>query len=126
MRVMIVDDEKDVKILFQQRFRRELKDGKLALYFAFSGEAALEHLEQNGANSYNLVLSDINMPGMNGLELLRRIKEKFAALTVCMITAYGDEQNYRQAVEFGCDDYFTKPIDFDVLKQKIFGAASAN
>jgi len=118
MKVMIVDDEQDVKLLFQQKFRKEIRAGKIDLSFAFSGESALQHLE-NECHDYALVLSDINMPGMNGLELLRTIKEKFSSLSVWMITAYGDDQNYRQAIEYGCSDYMTKPLDFDSLKEKI-------
>jgi len=122
MNVMIVDDEHDVKILFQQKFRREIRSGRLELHFAFSGEAALEYIERKGERFFALVLSDINMPGMNGLELLRRIKQRFHGLTVAMITAYGDEENYRKAFEYGCADYFTKPISFDALKEKILAA----
>lgn len=119
MNVMVVDDEQDVKLLFQQKFRREIKAGKLALHFAFSAESALEYLEKKGDHFFTLVLSDINMPGMSGLELLKQIKQRFADLQVCMITAYGDEKNYRIAVEYGCSDYFTKPLSFESLKNKI-------
>ena len=118
MKVMIVDDEQDVKLLFQQKFRKEIKAGKIVLNFAFSGESALQHLEQECCD-YALILSDINMPGMNGLELLRNIKQKFSALNVWMITAYGDDHNYHQAMKYGCSHYMTKPLDFDSLKQKI-------
>jgi CheY-like chemotaxis protein len=118
---MVVDDERDVQILFQQRFRKELKSGRLEFHFAFSGETALEYLDKQGAADLVLILSDINMPGMNGLELLKKIKEKYPQLKVFIITAYGDESNYRQSVTYGCDDYLTKPIDFDMLKKKILG-----
>jgi len=119
MNVMVVDDEQDVKLLFQQKFRREIRAGKLALHFAFSAESALEYLEKKGDRFFALVLSDINMPGMSGLELLRQIKQRFAGLQVCMITAYGDEKNYKTAIEYGCSDYFTKPLKFETLKEKI-------
>lgn len=113
---MVVDDEKDVKMLFEQRFRHEIKEGKLAFLFAFSGEEACDYLKSNGSNEVNQILSDINMPGMNGLELLRWIKKNHPELKVAMITAYGNDENYRQAREYGCDNYITKPIDFGLLK----------
>jgi CheY-like chemotaxis protein len=118
MKVMVVDDEHDVKILFQQKFRKEIRAGTIILHFAYSGETALEYLEKEKAG-YSLILSDINMPGMDGLELLRAIRQKFSQLHVWMITAYGDELNYQQAVEYGCNEYMTKPLDFDTLKEKI-------
>lgn len=120
MKIMVVDDEKDVQILFQQRFRKEIKSGKIRFQFAFSAEEGLEYMRKNGTTDLVLILSDINMPGMNGLELLKRIKEMHQELPVFMITAYGDENNYRLAHEFGCDDYITKPLDFNNLKEKIF------
>jgi CheY-like chemotaxis protein len=121
MKVMVVDDEQDVQFLFQQHFRKELKGGKIQFCFAFSGEEALQYLTKQGTTDLLLILSDINMPGMNGLELLKRIKEKFSSLPVFMITAYSEESNRQQALAFGCDDYLTKPIDFDLLKSRIFG-----
>ena len=120
-KIMVVDDEADVELLFRQRFRREIKAGKAQLYFALSGEAALGYLQDEGAAEIVLILSDINMPGMNGLELLKIIKERFPHLEVFMITAYSDEYNYRMAMEYGADDYLTKPLDFVALKQKILG-----
>ena len=116
---MVVDDEKDMKILFEQRFRKEIKSGKVAFLFAFSGEEACDYLKSNGTDNVNQILSDINMPGMNGLELLKWIKNYFPELKVAMITAYGDQNNYQQAIEYGCDDYMTKPIDFIQLKNKL-------
>ena len=118
-KIMVVDDEADVELLFRQRFRREIRAGKTQLYFALSGEAALGYLQDEGAAEIVLILSDINMPGMNGLELLKIIKEKFPHLEVFMITAYSDEYNYRMAMEYGAGDYLTKPLDFVALKQKI-------
>lgn len=120
MKIMVVDDEKDMQILFEQRFRKEIKSGKVAFLFAFSGEEACNYLKLNGAEDVNQILSDINMPGMNGLELLKWIKYNFPYLKVAMITAYGDQNNYKQAFEYGCDDYLTKPIDFSLLKNKVF------
>lgn len=119
MKIMVVDDEQDIKLLFEQRFRKEIKSGQVAFLFAFSGEEARDYLKSNGAEDVNQILSDINMPGMNGLELLKWIKNNYPELKVAMITAYGDENNYKQAVEYGCDDYMTKPIDFIQLKEKV-------
>jgi CheY-like chemotaxis protein len=119
MKIMVVDDEKDMKILFEQRFRKEIKSVKVAFLFAFSGEEACDYLKSNGSENLNQILSDINMPGMNGLELLKWIKNNYPDLKVAMITAYGDQNNYKQAVEYGCDDYMTKPIDFGQLKNKV-------
>ncbi len=126
MKIMVVDDEKDMKLLFEQRFRKEIKAGKLAFLFAFSGEEARDYLQSNGTENVNQILSDINMPGMNGLELLKWIKDNYPDLKVAMITAYGDPENYKQAVEFGADDYMTKPIDFGQLKQKVLPASDNN
>jgi CheY-like chemotaxis protein len=126
MKIMVVDDEKDVQILFQQRFRKEIKSGKIRFQFAFSAEEGLEYMRKNGTTDLVLILSDINMPGMNGLDLLKKIKEMHAELPVFMITAYGDENNYRLAKEYGCDDYITKPLDFSTLKEKIFSQDKNN
>ncbi len=121
MTVLVVDDETDVQLLFEQKFRKERKAGLIQFHFAFSGEAALAYLQEKDIVDLVLILADINMPGMSGLELLRRIKERFTHLRVFMITAYGDEQNYRKAMEDGAEDYIAKPIDFDDLKRKILG-----
>lgn len=126
MKIMVVDDEKDVQILFQQRFRKEIKSGKIRFQFAFSAEEGLEYMRKNGTTDLVLILSDINMPGMNGLDLLKKIKEMHQELPVFMITAYGDENNYRLAQEYGCDDYLTKPLDFSTLKEKIFERDATN
>jgi CheY-like chemotaxis protein len=120
MKVLVVDDEKDVQILFEQRFRKEIKSGEMDLLFAFSGEEALSFMKDHKHEAV-LILSDINMPGMSGLELLHQIKEKYEKPppVVMMITAYGDDENYAQAMEWGADDFLTKPIDFNVLKEKL-------
>ena len=118
-KILIVDDEQDVEWLFRQRFRRELRRGELDFTFAFSGEEALRYLRSGRAAGVVLVLSDINMPGMTGLELLKHIKAEHPELKVVMITAYGDEHNHQTALSYGADDYFTKPIDFDVLKEQV-------
>jgi len=120
MKILVVDDEKDVQILFEQRFRKEIRDKEMEFVFAFSGEEALQYL-----NHYNheavLILSDINMPGMSGLELLEHIKHKYIKPppVVMMITAYGDKENYETAMKLGADDFLTKPIEFAVLKDKL-------
>jgi len=120
MKILVVDDEQDVQALFQQRFRKEIKNGDLYFDFAFSGEEALAYLKQNQKEAL-LILSDINMPGMNGLELLEYIKQEFQKPVpiVIMITAYGDDENYKTAKRLGADDFLTKPVDFKILKEKI-------
>jgi len=118
-KILIVDDEQDVEWLFRQRFRRELRRGELQLAFVLSGEEALRYLRDGGAASVVLVLSDINMPGMTGLELLKQIKAEHPELKVVMVTAYGDEHHHQTALSYGADDYFTKPIDFEALKERM-------
>ncbi|MCC7402588.1 MAG: response regulator [Chitinophagaceae bacterium] len=120
MKVLVVDDEKDVQTLFEQRFRKEMRSGEMKFVFAFSGEEALKYLG-NCEHEAVLILSDINMPGMSGLELLRHIKEKHhePPPVVMMITAYGDSDNYNTAMKLGADDFLTKPVDFISLKEKL-------
>ena len=120
MKILIVDDEKDIQGLFEQRFRKEIRAGEMSLVFAFSGEEALKFLHDNSHEAV-LILSDINMPGMSGLELLKRIKSKYKAPppVVMMITAYGDAENYNSAMTLGADDFLTKPLDFTTLKDKL-------
>jgi len=119
LKVLIVDDEQDVELLFRQRFRRELKEGDFNFHFAFTAENALNYLKTLRPFDVVLVLSDINMPGMNGLELLRLIKSEFPELKVIMVTAYGDEANHQTAISYGADDFITKPVDFNFLKERI-------
>lgn len=122
MKILVVDDEKDVKTLFEQKFRKEIKSHEMEFVFAFSGEEALEYLSDNERlQEAVLILSDINMPGMSGLELLGHIKQKFhkPPPVVMMITAYGDIENHRIAQELGADDFLTKPVDFTILKEKL-------
>ena len=120
MKILVVDDEEDMQTLFQQRFRKEIRDGLADFAFAISGEQALEYMKGNDHEAV-LILSDINMPGMSGLELLERIKQKYIAPPpiVMMITAYGDADNYEQAMKLGADDFLTKPVDFKLLKEKL-------
>lgn len=119
MKLIVVDDEQDVQFLFQQKFRKEIKSGEVNIHFALNGPSALNLIESIENLTEYFILSDINMPEMTGIELLKRIKSKYPDLRVIMITAYGDEQNYRQAKEFGAEDYFTKPLEFNLLKTKL-------
>ncbi len=119
MRILVVDDEKDVELLFKQKFRREVKSKKLDLVFAFSGQEALDLLGTNDPPKVVYIFSDINMPGMTGLELLDIVKERYPNIKVSMISAYGDQQNYEKAIQSGAKEFFTKPIDFDSLKKEI-------
>jgi CheY-like chemotaxis protein len=120
MNILVVDDEKDMQMLFEQRFRKEIKSGKVDFAFAISGEEALSYMQRHHHQAV-LILSDINMPGMSGLELLKQIKKHYEAPppVVMMITAYGDDENYNQAMSFGADDFLTKPLDFKLLKEKL-------
>lgn len=117
MKIMIVDDERDVEILFRQQFRKEVREGLIDLCYAFSGEEALEYLRSLSPPDVVCILSDINMPGINGLELLKTVKEKYPQIRVSMITAYGDEHNFEAAMSTGAEHYFTKPIDFVQIKR---------
>jgi len=119
MKILVVDDERDVKVLFEQRFRKEIRNEELNFTFAYSGEEALGYLSSHTSEAV-LILSDINMPGMSGLELLKQIKEEHKPPPiVMMITAYGDEDNYKKAMRLGADDFLTKPLDFGNLKEKL-------
>jgi CheY-like chemotaxis protein len=120
MKILVVDDEKDVQLLFEQRFRKEIRSQEMEFAFAFSGEEAIEFMK-NHEHEAILILSDINMPGMSGLELLERIKTKYLKPPpiVMMVTAYGDEENLRLARQLGADDFLTKPVDFQALKEKL-------
>lgn len=120
MKILVVDDEADVQPLFTQRFRKEIKSGEMVFTFALSGEEAMGYLEQNHSEVI-LILSDINMPGMSGLELLKNIRSTYEKPppVVMMITAYGDDENYRQSMDLGANDFLTKPLDFNSLKDKL-------
>jgi CheY-like chemotaxis protein len=120
MKILVVDDEMDVRLLFEQQFRREIRHGDYTFTFAYSGEDALQYLQEH-ASEVILILSDINMPGMTGIELLRRIRQKFSAPPpmIMMITAYGDEENRKQAADYGANDFLNKPIDFSNLKERL-------
>ncbi|ALW84812.1 Fis family transcriptional regulator [Hymenobacter sedentarius] len=120
MQILVVDDETDVRDLFLQRFRREIRSGEFNFSFAFSGEEAMQFMRKHHSEVL-IILSDINMPGMSGLELLGHVKEEFdmPPTTMMMITAYGDNDIFKQAMELGANDLLTKPVDFVVLKEKL-------
>lgn len=119
MKILIVDDERDVEMLFRQKFRKEIKTGGLELVFAFSGQEALDVLSETDPPQVVYVFSDINMPGMTGLELLEKVKTRFPSINVSMISAYGDTENYNRAIKSGAKEFFTKPIDFESLRKEI-------
>jgi CheY-like chemotaxis protein len=115
--ILVVDDEPDVEHLFRQQFRRDIRCGRFVMEFANSAPAALEQVESNGDPS--LILSDINMPGMSGLEMLPKVKAARPNVPVIMITAYGDDATRKKAAELGAAGLLTKPIDFGLLRQEI-------
>ena len=117
--ILVVDDEPDVVDLFKRRVRRELRRGDYAMLFANSGEEALAQLRAGIEPEIMLILSDINMPGMSGFELLGEAKKMWPDLPVAMITAYGDDQSRKRAMAAGASDFLTKPLDFDDLKATI-------
>ena len=120
MKILVVDDERDVQILFEQRFRKEIRKGEINFVFAFSGEEAIQKMNTLDQEAV-LILSDINMPGMSGLELLEHIKKTFLKPppVVMMITAYGDEENRQSAERLGADAFLTNPLDFKLLKNEL-------
>ena len=117
--ILVVDDEPDVEILFRQQFRRELRAGRFTMEFAQSAPAALQRIRDATGVSLILILSDINMPGMSGLELLPKAKALRLDVPVIMITAYGDTETKRKALENGAEALLTKPIDFVTLRNEI-------
>ena len=117
--ILIVDDESDVADLFRQHFRREVRQGMYVLHFAGSGKEALDKLTAGIKPQLIVILSDINMPGMDGLALLHEIKQRRPDLPVIMVTAYGDDERRRRASEFGAAEFVTKPVDFAFLKAQL-------
>jgi CheY-like chemotaxis protein len=117
--ILVVDDEPDVELLFRQQFRHDLRAGRFTMDFAQSAPAALQRIADAAGASLILILSDINMPGMSGLELLPKAKAARPDVPVIMITAYGDADTKRKALEGGADALFTKPIDFVTLRSEI-------
>jgi CheY-like chemotaxis protein len=116
--ILIVDDEPDIADLFRQRFRREVRQGQYVLHFAGSGEEALRRFAEIRPELI-VILSDINMPGMDGLELLATVRRLRPELPVLMVTAYGDDERRRRADELGAAAFLTKPVDFNQLKQQL-------
>ena len=125
IKILVIDDEQDMVQLFKQKFSKELKSGDLAFHFSFTAKEAVEYLEQNGEPGVILILTDIELPDMNGLELLKILKGKFPELPIFMITDYANERNRRIAEEYGADDFISKPIDFACLRKKMFGEEPA-
>ena len=117
--ILVVDDEPDIELLFRQQFRRDLRDGRFVMEFAQSAHGALQRIADATNTSLILVLSDINMPGMSGLELLPRAKAARPDVPVIMITAYGDADTKRRALANGADAFLTKPIDFAIVRDEI-------
>jgi len=117
--VLVVDDEPDVEVLFRQQFRRELRAGRFTMEFAPSAPAALKRVTDAEAVSLILILSDITMPGMSGLELLPKARAARPDVPIIMITAYGDAETKRKALEGGAEALLTKPIDFVLLRSEI-------
>jgi CheY-like chemotaxis protein len=117
--ILVVDDEPDVEALFRQHFRRDLRAERFAMEFALSASEALDKVDSATGPSLILILSDINMPGMSGLEMLPKVKTARPDVPVIMITAYGDAETRRKAVDLGAAGLFTKPIDFAALRAEI-------
>jgi len=117
--ILVVDDEPDVTDLFRQHFRREARDGTYVMHFAGSAQEALDKLSGGIRPQLIVILSDINMPQMDGLALLREIKARRPDLPVMMVTAYGDDERRRRACEYGAAEFITKPVDFDFLKAQL-------
>jgi CheY-like chemotaxis protein len=116
--ILVVDDEPDLPELFRQHFRREVRDGEYHLHFATSGEDGLRRIAEIGRELI-VILSDIDMPGTDGLELLRRTKELWPELPVMIVTAYADDGRRRRAAELGAAAFLAKPIDFAALKLRL-------
>jgi len=119
MLILVVDDEPDVEVLFRQQFRRDLRNDRFTMEFAQSAPMALQRITDIGDRSLILILSDINMPGMGGLELLPKAKAMRPDVPIIMITAYGDAETKRKALEDGAEALLTKPIDFGTLRSEI-------
>ena len=117
--ILVVDDEPDVEVLFRQQFRHDLRAGRFTMDFAQSGHMALQRIDDAAGVSIILILSDINMPGMSGLELLPKAKAMRPDVPIIMITAYGDAETKRKALENGAEALLTKPIDFGTLRSEI-------
>src|SRR5438874_13400707 len=126
MKILVVDDERDIQELYMQRFRKEIRNGDISFLFAFSGNEALDLMAILHPMDVVMLLSDINMPGMTGFDLLKIAKEKYPWLSIFMVSAYGDESNMGKAKTLGAAEFFTKPVDFTLLRQKIFSQSPAD
>lgn len=126
IKFLIVDDEKDIEVLFRQKFKKELRKGILELEFAFSAQEALDILNSQPPPEVVYIFSDINMPGMTGLELLDIVHTEFPNIKVSMISAYGDSKNQEKAISSGAKEFFTKPINFEMLKNEIKSVLDLN
>lgn len=119
LKILIVDDESDVELMFRQQFRKQIKSGEVELHFAFSAPDAIDYMSNLSPFDLVMLLSDINMPGMTGLQLLEEVKKVHPSLRVVMITAYGNPHYINESERLGADGYLTKPVDFMELKNKI-------
>jgi CheY-like chemotaxis protein len=126
MKFLVVDDERDVEMLFRQKFRKEIRSGLIELVFAFSGTEALERLQSTQPPDVLYIFTDINMPGMSGLELLEKVKSLFPHIHVSMISAYGNDEYYQEAIRSGAKEFFTKPIDFESLRAELIELADSS
>lgn len=120
MKFLVVDDEKDVEMLFTQKFRKEIRKGLLEFQFAFSGNEAKSILDSKTPPEFIYIFSDINMPGMSGFDLLDYVRTNYPNIKISLISAYGDQENYDKAVQSGAKEFFTKPIDFATIKTEIY------
>jgi CheY-like chemotaxis protein len=118
-KILVVDDERDVESLFRQQFRKEIRANEVEIHFAFSAKEALDYMGKIQPFNLVLLMSDINMPEMSGLELLKKAKELYPGLQVILVTAFGDEGNMNAAKEYGADGFFTKPVNFDSLRKSM-------
>lgn len=119
LKILLVDDEKDTEMLFKHVFKNEIKNNDFEFHFALNADEALKYIFLLNPFDVVLVLSDINMPGMNGLDLLKEIKKIFPSMKVIMVTAYDNETNYNLAIQNGADGFMAKPVDFNLLRAKI-------
>lgn len=119
LKILVVDDEQDVEIMFKQQFRKQVKSGEVELHFAFSAPDAISYMDTLQPFDLVMLLSDINMPGMTGLQLLEEVKKVYPHLRVVMITAYGNPHYINESQRLGADGYLTKPVDFNELKNRI-------
>jgi CheY-like chemotaxis protein len=125
MKFLVVDDERDVEMLFLQKFRKEIRSGLFELEFAFSGNEALQRLRSTHPPDVLYIFTDINMPGMSGLELLEQVKSQFPHIHVSMISAYGDDEYYQKAISSGAKEFFTKPINFETLRAELLDLSNS-